>query len=164
MPKWTCEFLRREFLPERIREIDKLDRPERIYISRAKARRRKVINEAEVLKFLGKFGFKDVSLELMSIAEQALLFYSAKVVITPHGAGLTNLAFCSPKVKVIEIFSPNYVNCCYWILSNWVGAEYYYIFGEGKMPPEYMDPFQRAEDILINLGTLSDAIKFAGVT
>ncbi|NET60866.1 MAG: glycosyltransferase family 61 protein, partial [Symploca sp. SIO2E6] len=90
----------------------------------------------------------------------------AQVVVAPHGSGLTNTVFCSPGTKVIEIFSPNYVYHCYWLLSNLVGLEYYYLLGEtlpGYILHQLIYPNSRIEDIFVNLDELSKIMKFAGV-
>ena len=50
--------------------------------------------------------------------------------MAPHGAGLTNLVWCSPQTKVLEIFSPRYVNLCYWAIASVTDADYYYLLGE----------------------------------
>jgi capsular polysaccharide biosynthesis protein len=99
----------------------------------------------------------------MPIAEQALLLSSAKVILAPHGAGLSNLVFCSPGTKVIEVFSPKYVNVCFWSLSNQMNLEYYYLIGEGQSPPEYVDPHQIKADISVNINSLSNLMKLAGI-
>ncbi|NEO53179.1 MAG: DUF563 domain-containing protein [Okeania sp. SIO3B5] len=117
MPKWACDFLRKEFLPP----SGNTETIDRIYISRKQANNRRIINEDEIIKFLTKFGFQSVTLESMSVTAQASLLANAKVVISPHGGGLTNLVFCHPGTKVIEIFSPNYIYSCYWLISNLVG-------------------------------------------
>jgi len=105
--KWKCEYLRRMFLNEK--QSLKTNYSERIYISREKASYRRIVNEKDVVGCLEKFGFRTVKLETMSVAEQAACLAAAKVVVAPHGGGLTNLVFCSPGTKVIEIFSPIYV-------------------------------------------------------
>jgi capsular polysaccharide biosynthesis protein len=161
MPFWAIKFLRKEYLNNQITE--KINRQERLYISRAKASYRRVIDETELSDFLSKFGFQSIVLESMSVAEQSLLFSSAKVVVAPHGAGLTNTVFCNPGTKVIELFSPNYVNVCYWSLSNQLGIEYYYLLGVGSKPPEYVDPHLAGENIRIDLISLSSILKLAGI-
>ena len=35
-----------------------------------------------------------------------------------HGAGLTNIVFCKPQMKVIELFAPSYRHGVYWMLPN----------------------------------------------
>jgi len=161
MPNWACQFLRKEFL--RGNDAEKSDLAERIYISRAHANSRKISNEAEVINFLSKLGFRIIFLESMSVAEQALLFSAAKVIIAPHGAGLTNLVFCNSGTKFIEIFSPYYVNVCYWSLSNQIGIDYYYLMGEGISPPENVELHWGRANISLNLDCLSELIKLAGI-
>ena len=123
IPKWGCNFLRNSFLPEENQEKI-FHQIKRIYLSRKQASRRQVINEEQVISFLDKFGFESITLESMSVAEQAVLLASAKFVIAPHGAGLTNLVFCSPGTKVIEIFAPDYLVKYYWIVSNVCNLEH----------------------------------------
>ncbi|MEQ8541760.1 MAG: glycosyltransferase family 61 protein [Coleofasciculus sp. D1-CHI-01] len=161
IPKWACDFLRNTFLSGNQTKIS--DLPERIYISRTRTNNRKIINEAELVKFLIPYKFKTIFLESMSVAEQALLFSRAKFILAPHGAGLTNLVFCNSGTKVIEIFSPFYVNVCYYSLSNQVNLDYYYLLGEGKRPPEYVDPGLGRANILVNLDSLSNLFKLVGI-
>jgi capsular polysaccharide biosynthesis protein len=65
----------------------------KIYITRNDALTRRVVNEQEVIEELTKIGFEIFSLEGLSIVDQAKLFSMAKIVVAPHGAGLTNLDF-----------------------------------------------------------------------
>jgi tetratricopeptide (TPR) repeat protein len=162
MPKWSCDFLRHVFIPRRVmKEPEKI---ERIYISRGSVTSRRILNEDEVISVLHKFGFKSIILEAMSVAEQARLMASAKVVVAPHGSGLTNLVFCSPGTKVIEIFSPNYVYPCYWLVSNLVGLEYFYILGETLNSVYFHQliyPNSKVEDIFVDINSLLKIMKFA---
>jgi capsular polysaccharide biosynthesis protein len=163
MPLWVCEFLRNHFLPERGGEDRNRRRPERLYLSRADSGHRRVLNETQVLEFLKDRGFVSVSLESMSVTQQALLLHSAKVVVAPHGAGLANLVFCRPGATVIEFFSPEYVNCCYWALSNWMDARYFYVFGEGGKPSDDHHVFELLEDVVVDLDALSKVMELAQV-
>lgn len=159
--KWVCEFLREQFLSNN----SSYDRTvERLYISRKNARYRKVLNEDRVREFLlEKLGFEIVALETLKVREQAALFNRTKVIISPHGAGLTNLVFCSPGTTVIEIFSPNYVNVCYYSLCQQIGLNYYYLIGEGKQPDRGVDPHFAGDNITIDLAKLQQIIELAGV-
>lgn len=124
VPPWAIDFLRTELL-----KSAPLTRGKRIYLSRAKASGRKILNEEEILPLLARRGFLCVTLEEMSLANQIALFSEAEAIVAPHGAGLTNLAWCAPNTKVLEIFSPLYVNLCYWAIASLTQADYYYLLG-----------------------------------
>lgn len=76
----------------------------KIFISRRKAFSRRIMNETDVIKALSKLGFVDYVLEEMSFVEQVKLFAQAKIVVAPHGAGLTNIIFAQ-NLTVIELIS-----------------------------------------------------------
>ncbi len=161
MPKWSCDFLKSTFLNKTA-----TNKIERIYISRANVANRRIVNEDDVINCLNKFGFKSVTLESMSVTEQAALMADAKVVIAPHGGGLTNTVFCTPGTKVIEIFSPNFVYPCYWLISNIIGLKYYYLLGEvyeGLYLHNFIYNNSRFEDIFVNIDSLLKVMKLAEV-
>lgn len=160
MPYASCSFLRNSFLPHKDFDTKQC---ERIYITREMAGGRRVKNESQVIQLLQSLGFKKLVLESISIREKAALFSKAKVVIGPHGAGFTNLVFCNPGTTVIEFFSPNYVNVCYWALSNQLDLEYYYLIASGPQLPDFVNPHLYTEDILIDIEKLEDILDLAGV-
>ena len=124
VPPWAIDFLRSQLL-----KSAPATRQRRVYVSRAKASGRKILNEEEILPLLCHRGFIRVTLEEMSLREQIALLAEAEAVVAPHGAGLTNLVWCAPKTKVLEIFSPLYVNLCYWAIASLTCADYYYLLG-----------------------------------
>ncbi|NJL66205.1 MAG: DUF563 domain-containing protein [Microcoleus sp. SM1_3_4] len=131
--------------------------PDRIYISRSKCSYRQVINEEQVIEILSGFGFVSVLLESMTVWEQIALFSRTKVIIAPHGSGLTNIIFCSPGTKVIELASPHYIRHYYWAIGQQLNLEHYYLTGESFdcypiRQLMYQNPL--TEDILINLNHL----------
>ena len=164
MPQWACNFLREEFL--RGIATDKADRSQRIYISRAMANHRRVINEDELIDFLIQLNFKIYLLESLPFMEQVSVFYHSKFIIAPHGGGLTNLVFCPPGSKVIELFSPNYVNGCYRAISNMVDLDYWYLLGEGQPPSEHTGNHllnTGGQDMRIDINLLAKTIELAGI-
>jgi tetratricopeptide (TPR) repeat protein len=157
--EWKCHYLKQAFLNPKIRP----DIPgyKRIYIDRNKAGYRKTINNQAVVQLLEKYGFQRIYLETLSIVEQAHYLNAAEVVVAPHGAGLTNLTFCNPGTKVIEIFSPGYVTPLYWFLSNICRLEHYYLFGE-RLPDDdnpKISPVTR--NIFVNIPQLEKLLKKA---
>jgi len=157
--KWKCEYLKQAFLNEQ--QAVNTDYSERIYISRQQASYRRIVNDEEVIKYLEKLGFRSVKLETMSVAEQASCLAAAKVVVAPHGGGLTNLVFCSPGTKVIEIFSPIYVPHCYWMISNLCNLEHYYLLGD--LVDDGTPTKALHKDMRLEVNSLEKLLTIAGV-
>lgn len=131
---------------------------ERLYISRAAARRRRVSNEAEVAAALGERGFATVRLEELSWSEQVAAFRRVKVIVAAHGAGLANLAFCAPGTRVVECFNRDYVNDCFWQIAAIRGLDYRAVISDGPGPMACVRRSNRM-DIAINMGQLLDAMR-----
>ena len=106
------------------------DTPKRLYISRAKAKRRRIVNEDETLKIISKYGFTRVFLENISLSTQINLFKNAEIVIGPHGAGFTNLIFANNNLKIVELFHPSYDNNCFFILASILEMKHYHLYGK----------------------------------
>ncbi|MDY0386293.1 MAG: glycosyltransferase family 61 protein [Methanolobus sp.] len=135
MSKWVCDFLRESFIPEDVADPHRL-----IYISRKDALYRKIMNEGEVEEYLKEMGFEIFQMSELSFLEQVKICAEAKVVISPHGAGLTNIVFCRG-AKILEMFSPSYLGG-FSILANYGKNEYWYLVGEdrpGNSPPSWRD-------------------------
>ena len=103
----------------------------RLYISRADAVTRRVINEAEVVAYLTGQGFEIITLTGMPLQQQIALFAEAEVIIGPHGAGLTNILFAPREATLIELMPNDQVNHCFWLMTNALGQDYTFIAGPG---------------------------------
>ena len=108
---------------------------EKIYVSRAGARRRRVVGEEALRAALEARGFVTVRLEERSWAEQIALFRAARVVVAPHGAGLANLVFCAAETRVVELFARDYVNPGYWRVAALGGLDYRPVVAAGLGEP-----------------------------
>ncbi|MBN1689045.1 MAG: glycosyltransferase family 61 protein [Candidatus Omnitrophica bacterium] len=159
---WICHFLRDIFASSI--EKGKQDYPKRLYISRSNAKKRHVLNEEKLIIFLRSLGFETVDLENILIHDQIALFRSAEIIVGAHGAGLSNLVFCGPQAQVIELFSPAYVNGCYWALAEQVGVRYAYLLGEGQRPVCGDDPHRVGEDMMIRIDDLACLLRKMKVT
>ncbi|WP_161827250.1 glycosyltransferase family 61 protein [Brevibacillus choshinensis] len=166
-PKWVCEFLREEFLEKP--GIKPSRDFKRIYVSRGDAKRRQVKNEQDVMDYLKRYGFDCVLLDGLSVAEQAQIFFSAEVVIAPHGAALTNLVFSKPGTKVIELFSPLWLRHTYCIISQHFDLDYSRLIGIGHGSSVILSsPLSDIQialeaDITVNIGQLAKQLRAAGV-
>ncbi len=90
----------------------------RIFISRGSRGARSIVNEREVLRVLRPLGFERLRLEGMPLAKQIAVFSRAECVVGPHGAGLTNLTFCRPGTKVVEIGTPYRPWACFYEIAH----------------------------------------------
>ena len=98
----------------------------RIFIGRKPHRGRNILNMDEVSTLLRKYDFEQVEGDELSMREQLDIFQHAGYVIGIHGAGLTNIVFRQDRpLKVLEIFSADYWNPCYYWLCVQYGFDYY---------------------------------------
>jgi len=86
--------------------------------------RRTITNIKEIENIL-KLNYNNVirvTLEDLSIKEQAQMFASSKIVIAQHGAGLSNMYFCRPDTFLLEIGSnhrKDFANICELLNFNY---------------------------------------------
>ena len=158
--KLACELVRSEFLNQK--SLESIDKSNRIYISRKNSSSRKIINENQLITLLTNFGFKVVSLESMTFLQQVGLFSQTEIIVAPHGAGLTNLIFCQPGVKVIEIFAKSYPYMCYQQICSYYNLNYYSFIGEDVDNPTAKRK-KRDMHVNVNLNALLDLMKLAEV-
>jgi capsular polysaccharide biosynthesis protein len=123
-----------------------------LYVSRDKAKRRKITNEDDVFELLVSKGFEKVSLENMLLKNQVKLFQEARVVIGCHGAGLTNIMFMQKNQNIIELKSNNNNYWCYFSLARVFGLKYYYSLNNSDVTNH------RDADIDIDLDALNQLV------
>lgn len=104
---------------------------ERIYLSRRKAKRRRIHNENELLPGLRDYGFKVMVAEELGFFQQLQLARQAKYLVSNHGAGLTNMIAMKPGGSVLEIRdtigrTPN----CFFSLAASSRLEFYYLLAD----------------------------------
>jgi capsular polysaccharide biosynthesis protein len=110
---------------------------ERIYISRGRARRRKIVNEEEVVAALREFDFRVIHAEDHSFGEQVRIASRASYLVSNHGAGLTNMLFMPAGASVLELrHEADRVNNCYFTLASVARLNYFYQTCEPETPGE----------------------------
>jgi hypothetical protein len=120
------------FRPELLRLVPRafgvLDAPSpwrRVYISRGKAGRRRVVNEDALWAVLEGAGFERVHMEDLSFRDQVSLMRETAVLCALHGAGLANILFCPPGTDVIEIADPGFPNPNFYAMAAALGHRYW---------------------------------------
>jgi capsular polysaccharide biosynthesis protein len=83
-----------------------------IYVARTDSTHRRLQNEDALIGLLEPMGFRTVLPGQLSPEQQIVLFREARAVVGPHGAGMTNIAFCRPGALVYELFPRFYPNPC----------------------------------------------------
>ena len=133
-PDWAVRFLRDRLLSEA--SEGRRSPAKRLYVSRANAGHRRVINEPEIVSFLAGYGFEAIRTEELAFCEQVSLFRDAEIVIAPHGGGLANLVFCTPGAKVIELFPSANIDL-YYRLATQLRLDYLFV-KNGDSPGTFM--------------------------
>lgn len=77
--------------------------PVRLYVSRARASVRRVVNEAQLTDWLAAEGYTVIHPEDMTVAQQIDLYARASHVVAPGGAALTNMIFMPPGSRVVML-------------------------------------------------------------
>lgn len=116
-----------KYLRDLFKENFKREKVKKIYLNRRNVRYRKITNEDKIEALLTSYGFESVSLDELSVKEQASLLSSSEIVVSGHGAALTNLIFCQEGTKVLEMFHSNNIHPMYWGISNLLNLDYHYI-------------------------------------
>ncbi len=107
----------------------------RIYISRRLATRRRIRNEDQLLPILSRFGFETVVMEKLGMAEQIAVCSEAAILVSNHGAGLTNMMFMAPGGKVMEIRkqADDHSNT-FFSEASAMGLDYFYLLAPPANP------------------------------
>jgi len=119
----ACQWLQTKLLST----LDGLEdsSPKKLFISRQLASKRRLLNEDQLWELLlGPAGFVRVFPETMTVADQARLFHGADVVVSPHGAGLTNILFMRRDTLVIELAPALRAKPEYYLLSSALKVRY----------------------------------------
>lgn len=150
---WAISFLRDTLgLPSFV--LHRSTEPARkLYVSRDDAARRKVLNDAEFSAMLSSQGYAHVTLSNMKLSEQIYVFANATHIISLHGAGLSNLAFCSPGTQVIELFPETYGTPAFYALADALNLSYYaYIAGT-----DTQHSVSQYHDVVVDVAAFRDA-------
>lgn len=134
-------------------------------VLRPGANSRRLLNSDELLLKLK--GWDTVNLEHMSIVDQMKTFAESTHILAAHGAGLTNLLWCSAGTKVIEIQDKNMLHKkVYPVLSQHLGLEHkLYVAESVQIPlqqgkrPKGIKRFSDMIDFKINIPDILEVLE-----
>jgi hypothetical protein len=144
--RWSLKWLRERLAPPPTRH----DR--RLYVSRADAAERRVVNQQELGRLLDERGFETVLPGDLGARDQLGAFAEAEVVLGPHGAGLSNICGAAT-ATVVELQRDDMVRPCYFAQANAQGLDYWYLRCEPAGPG----------DLRVDLTMLERTLDAAGI-
>jgi len=155
-PSFNYHPLAINLLRERIRQ--KLGNPpamRKIYISRAKASKRRIVNEEDLFPILESEGFEIHHFEDYSPEKQVQVMLEASHLVGIHGAGLTNMLFMKPEGKVLEFrFRGDTTNNCFFSLASELGLPYFYTQNDFETPKIHLN-----SNMILNIKETSTILK-----
>ena len=155
------------WIPHAINELPlaKAEEPvvgERLFLSRAGEAIRRLTCEAELVPELAKQGFFVARAGNWSVAEQKAMFASARLIVAPHGAAMTNLVFCQPDTVILDLISASWPGLYFWGLCSATRLRYSMVtdhasVANGPYHERNKDIELGAREILAALGRLGAA-------
>ncbi|MCJ2034686.1 glycosyltransferase family 61 protein [Methylobacterium sp. J-068] len=127
--------------------------PERIYVSRNRSGRRRLVNEEAVIALLTARGYGVVHPETLPFARQVQVFAAARFVVGGMGAALANLAFGPAGLRCLLLTNRDMLDDFFLDLVGLKDGTYVSIHGTSLAPELAMH-----SDYTIDLDTLRDAL------
>ncbi len=121
---WTClpSIAALRWIRDEMMRADVPDTATPPYIYIRRTGRRRISNEDEVTAFMESRNIVPLDLEGMPIVNQIQTFKQARLIVSSHGAGLTNLIF-SDRAEVVELFGP-WKSLCFAAIARGFGHGY----------------------------------------
>jgi capsular polysaccharide biosynthesis protein len=152
LPAWAINWVSNTFLKYKKKTLCN----KKIFIDRSESvfKHCQIINNNEVKNNLIKMGFSIHETGKMSFFEQIYLFNNAKIIVGAHGAAFTNLVFCKPKTKIIEIIPKSHPSIVNKKISKIKNLNYFRFIIKDLKESEKI-----TGDIVVNIGTLNKKLK-----
>ena len=108
LPKWVILINRKIFL----KKSSKFKCSKKIFLDRSGSRFNhcQIFNQKPINKWVKKNNLIIYKPEKLPFKKQIHLFKNASVILGAHGAAFTNIIFCKPGTKIIEIIPANHPN------------------------------------------------------
>jgi len=133
----------RDTMLHRVRDamLHNPDPKRKIFLSRAKATWRRLINEEDCWNVLREHGYERIYMEDLDFDQQLELMRETAVLFSVHGAGMANMIFAPQGLRVIEVYDASFPNPQYYALAVTLGHRYWLLHcrHEGEFRPGYHD-------------------------
>tara|TARA_A100000164_G_scaffold236809_1_gene210304 strand:- start:28 stop:1125 length:1098 start_codon:yes stop_codon:yes gene_type:complete len=107
IPKWIINQNRKNFL-----NISKKNLKKKIFLDRSQSKYNhcQIANINDIMKLIVEKKFHIAKPEHLSFKKQINLFRDSSIIIGAHGAAFSNIIFCKPGTKIIEIIPSDHPN------------------------------------------------------
>lgn len=156
LPAWNIKYLQQK-LVSKLKHADKQG-GRKLLISRRDAKHRKALNEHLLEERLVIEGFEVVLPGELSLYQQSDLFSKASVVVAFHGASLSNLIFCRPGTRVLEISPPKFEWDVYEKLAQYCQLNYRRVTAYPSKEEKINRYDYQKTDFKVSLEHISDAL------
>ena len=111
IPKWIVHKNRKIFF-NNLKNIIKNKSKKKIFLDRSTSKYNhcQIKNLNDIKKLMLEKKFKIFKPEFLSFEKQIDLFKNSSIIIGAHGAALSNIIFCKPGTKIIEIIPADHPN------------------------------------------------------
>lgn len=156
VPWWTVEALR-SIVPLADAATSGAPGPRLLHVSRADATRRRVVDEDRLIAGLERLGFVTVTLEGRDFDAQRRLFREADVIVAPHGAALTNVAWARPGAALVELVPARRPNFAFHRLALAAGVTW-----RGALcPPDPSGDGDEHDDLVVDVDVVLSTVEEA---
>ena len=128
IPKWTVYKNRKVFLSNYRNNIKKVSK-KKIFLDRSSSKYNhcQIKNLIDIKKIILEKKLKIYKPEFLSFKEQINLFKNSSIIIGAHGAAFSNIIFCKPGTKIIEIIPADHPNRIFERFSKILKLRYFRI-------------------------------------
>lgn len=165
---WTPIFIPEQVIEVRSLLLSGLTTPtttpptERVYISRAKAQRRRFTDEPAVESIMDEFGFRSVAMEELTFVQQVSLMQNTRHLTGLTGAGIINAHFLPEGSAFLDLSNVNYLKHDYYKfhffkLCNIIKASYGIVFFEHAHDPSI--DFYAMQNLIMDRSCLRDGLR-----
>lgn len=126
----------------------------RVFVSRRKASRRRIVNEEHVWRVLEPWGYECFVMEDLSFDGQLELMGGVVSFVAMHGAGLANIVFAPAGAHVVELSDSSFPSPMFYATATAVGHKYWLASAApvGVPNPGY-------HDLVVDISALEQVIR-----
>lgn len=146
--KETLLWVRETFASDGRKRRVEAPQGRRLYVSRSRVSKRRLINELDVHALVESLGFEVLFAEDLTFSERSEVFSSASIVAGPHGAGLANAVWCPPGSVLFELLPSEWYNDYYARMAASLELRYDFVQCGGDRRGGYLADLRSLDEAL----------------